>query len=95
MPKVYNMKHKDAPATAVYVGRPGYFGNPFSVGVHGRATSIEMYHIFTLNSPTLVERIKTDLVGKDLICWCAPAGGVEFDAELICHGQLIGRIANS
>jgi hypothetical protein len=36
------------PPNTVYVGRPGRFGNPFSVEEHGRATAIALYEAWIL-----------------------------------------------
>lgn len=67
------------PANTVYVGRPTIWGNPFKIGMLGvpdKAAAVEMfrrlidrpehhrYFVFTR------ERIKTDLRGKNLACWC-------------------------
>lgn len=86
MPKVYN-RHKDiAPAGAVYIGRPSRWGNPFVVGQDGsRDEVIEKYYEYLKENPELVEDIKKELAGKDLVCYCSP---------LPCHGDVLLFIAN-
>lgn len=85
MARLYNCQ-TDAPlpADAVYIGRPGPFGNPFVIGEHGdRAEVIAQYDAWLATQPALVERMRHELPGKDLICWCAP---------LACHGNIILRL---
>jgi hypothetical protein len=81
----------------VYIGRPSPFGNPFS---HlARGTSCAEYLVETRedaiacyeewlkqeHNAWLVKRIKQELKGKVLGCWCSPKP---------CHGDVIARIAN-
>lgn len=36
------------------------------------------------------------LVGKDLICWCAPLGGIEHTTRpIICHAQILAFYAQA
>ena len=93
MPKVYNKRHKNVPKDAVYVGRPTKWGNPYShlesqvtvVKVATREEAVEKFRTLLLDSPTLVERAKAELKGKDLVCWCAP---------LSCHADILLEVAN-
>ena len=95
MPKVYNKHHKDAPANATYVGRPTKFGNPFShmeetsalYKAKNRQEAVEKFKewIFEKEQDGLRERIKIELRGKDLVCFCKP---------LCCHADVILEIAN-
>lgn len=86
MPKVLN-KYKDRiPTNAVYIGRPSKWGNPFVIGKDGtRDEVIEKYKVWLLSQPAKVEAVKRELVGKDLICFCAPKG---------CHGDVLLKVAN-
>ena len=60
-------KHR---AGAVYIGRPSVWGNPFSIGKDGdREEVIAKYIAWLHENPDFVERIRRELVGKDLICW--------------------------
>ena len=84
--KVYNIKDKNKPADAVYVGRPSKFGNPFVVGKHGnREQVVTKYKNWLLSKPELCELAKSELKGKDLVCFCAP---------LPCHGDVLLELAN-
>lgn len=86
MPKVYNKYHKDAPEGAIYIGRPSPWGNPFVVGKDGtREQCIELYREWMMYQPKLRERMRSELRGRDLICFCAPKA---------CHGDIILEIAN-
>jgi len=70
---------------AVYVGRPGVFGNPCSVEASGsREAAIKGYLDHLRRNPDLVNMIRRELVCKDVICWCAPRA---------CHGDVIRHIA--
>jgi hypothetical protein len=92
--KVYNKRDKMIPANAVYIGRPSIFGNPYShmdntiakFKVATRQASIDAFRTYVLNKPELVQAIKLQLKGKDLVCWCAP---------LPCHGDFLIELANS
>ncbi len=71
---------------AVYVGRPSPFGNPFVSGRDGtRDDVIAKFEHWIRARPELVERVKAELKGKSLICWCAPRR---------CHADVLLRIAN-
>lgn len=84
MPKVYNKRHGDAPADAVYVGRPSRYGNKFEIGKDGIRAEVIAKHKASL-TPDIIADIKRDLKGKDLVCWCAP---------LSCHADTLLEIAN-
>lgn len=74
-PKVYN-KYRGAPAEAVYVGRGTPWGNPFRISfAQSREQVIERFRCEVL--PTLDV---TPLIGKSLVCFCAPKP---------CHADLL------
>jgi len=78
--KVWNFKLNDAPADAVYIGRPSKWGNPFVIGRDGdRASVILKYENYLLNSPELLKQLD-ELRGKDLVCFCSPNA---------CHGDVL------
>ncbi len=84
MATLFNHSVDGMPPGAVYIGRPGPFGNPFVIGEHGdRAEVLGRYEAWLATQPALVERIRRELPGKDLVCWCAP---------LPCHGNIILRL---
>ena len=87
MPRLFNKATDAVPEDAVYIGRPGPFGNPFVIGDHGdRAEVIARYEAWLQTRPELVQRMRAELSGRDLVCWCAP---------LPCHGNTILRLLGS
>jgi hypothetical protein len=83
MPRVLNKKH-GVPPSAVYVGRPSKWGNPFVIGKDGtRAEVIAKYEEW-LHDSGLINQIG-ELAGRDLVCWCAPEP---------CHGDVLLKLAN-
>jgi len=86
MPRLFNKTADEIPKDAVYIGRPGPFGNPFVIGEHGdRAAVIAQYRAWLPTQLALVERMKRELPGRDLVCFCAP---------LPCHGDVILSLVN-
>ena len=87
MSKVFNRHHPGIPANAVYIGRGTPYGNPFEIPRDGnRQQVIEKFTAWIETQPKLIERVKAELKGKDLVCSCKPAS---------CHGDLLLQIANS
>jgi hypothetical protein len=84
--KVWNKRDSGIPASAVYVGRPTKWGNPFAIGVVSRAEVVQKYEQHLMSNPELVEDARSELKGKDLVCWCAPQA---------CHADVLMRVANS
>jgi hypothetical protein len=85
--KVWNKSDPNIPEDAVYIGRPSKWGNPFIVGQHGtRREVIEKYKSWLMNQPQLLEDVKKELKGKDLVCFCVPRA---------CHGKILMEIANA
>ncbi|QIG57849.1 hypothetical protein SEA_PAULODIABOLI_115 [Microbacterium phage PauloDiaboli] len=87
MPKVLNKKHDTIPlGEAVYIGRPTVYGNPFIIGQHGdRDEVIRKYAEYLIQNPDLMKQVRSELRGKDLVCWCAPEP---------CHGDVLLYYAN-
>jgi hypothetical protein len=78
MPKVWNKRDKNCPVSAIYVGRPSKWGNPFKIYIDGtRLEVIEKYRGWITTSRTLDP---LELKGKDLCCWCKPAP---------CHADIL------
>ena len=91
MPTVLNFYAvgKQIPAGAVYVGRGrgSTHGNPFVIGKDGdRDDVIAKHRAWLLSQPELVERVKRELRGMDLVCFCAPKA---------CHADTLVEVANS
>ena len=87
MPRVLNKYKQTIPAGAVYIGRPSKFGNPFVIGRDGtRDEVIAKHRAHLLKNPDLINLVKRELRGKDLVCFCAPQP---------CHGDTLLEVANS
>ena len=85
MPKVLNKKVTGVPDGAVYIGRPGKWGNPFVIGRDGtRGEVVAKYRAYLLGNRALMAALP-ELTGKDLVCWCAPEA---------CHGDVLLELAN-
>ena|SRR3990167_462766 len=83
------------PPNTVYVGRPSKWGNPFKVGERNPCGTItaDVRHSYSLyvgfaplNEP-LVCAARSELVGKNLACWCP--------LHEDCHADILLAIANS
>ena len=86
MPKVHNKYHRTAGPAAVYIGRGSPYGNPYVIGNDGDRDAVcDKFEAMLLDNPQLLARVKTELKGKDLVCFCAPKR---------CHGDTLLRIAN-
>lgn len=85
--RVLNKYKDEIPADAIYIGRPSYWGNPYSIGRDGnREEVIEKYRAYLKTRPDITLKAKLELRGHDLVCFCAPAA---------CHGDVLVEIANS
>lgn len=58
----------------VYIGRDG-----------DRAHVVHLYYAWLMLQPDLVAKVKAELRGKVLGCWCAPHA---------CHGDVLAAVAN-
>ncbi len=87
MPKVYNIHNSvPIPPGAVYVGRGSSFGNPFMTGRDGsRDIVVAKFEKYVKANAYLRNRIKRELAGKDLICFCVPQS---------CHATYLLEVAN-
>lgn len=91
-PRVLNKRFDKIPLTAIYVGRPTRWGNPYSHLAHStaewrvesRAAAIEAYAAWILTRPDLLVCLP-ELRGRDLVCWCSPAP---------CHANILLELAN-
>lgn len=86
------------PPGAIYVGRPGIWGNPWKVGgkAHGAIdplTAVRRYEMALLNDTLLdpdgqpLRSRLAELRGHDLACWC--------DSMQVCHADVLLRWANA
>jgi len=79
--KVVNITHKKL--YDVFIGRPSEWGNPFSVGKDGTREEVIAKHLQFLKDKikkdsAFFERMKAELKGKVLGCYCKPK---------LCHGD--------
>ncbi len=67
----------------VYIGRPGKWGNPFSIGKDGtREQVLYLYEEWIRNNLILLNDLH-ELKGKILGCWCFPN---------LCHGDILIKL---
>ncbi|CAF0867800.1 unnamed protein product [Adineta ricciae] len=70
----------------VYIGRPSDWGNPFVIGKDGdRDDVIRKYRNWIMRQADLLARIKPELQGKRIACWCKPEA---------CHGDVLAELAD-
>lgn len=79
------------PPNTIYVGRPTRWGNPYAVSQHYPAERVvEMYRKFwgdyLANEPGALDRLKQNLGGRDLACWCKIGDP--------CHADVLLELAN-
>ncbi|GJF09517.1 hypothetical protein NGTWS0302_23990 [Mycolicibacterium cyprinidarum] len=77
------------PQGAVFVDRTSkLWGNPFKVGrdANTNADAVRQYRDHLDANPELVEQIKAELRGRDLVCAC--------DLDEVCHADVLLDIAN-
>jgi hypothetical protein len=71
----------------VYIGRPSSWGNPFRLADESqRDEVVARYRDWLMGQPELLVRVRRELRGKRLGCWCAPRA---------CHGDVLAEIANA
>jgi hypothetical protein len=83
-PKVLNKSRDYIGSDAVYVGRPSPWDSPFRGQT--RDINVTRHREWLLSRPDIIEKVRRELRGKDLVCWCAP---------LPCHADTLLEIANS
>lgn len=73
-----------------YVGRPTGWANPYKIekGHTTREQAVEAFRHYLQARPTILSRIRQELKGKNLACWCALDGKP-------CHADVLIEIANS
>lgn len=75
------------PEGSVYVGRPTRWGNPYAIGPSmGRADAVARYRSWVATQPDVMAAARTELAGRDLVCWCP-------DGEP-CHADVLLELAN-
>lgn len=72
----------------VYVGRPTKFGNPFVINVLAtRQDCVDNFELCTCADNEYKRKVKQELKGKNLSCWCKVGEP--------CHADILLKIANS
>jgi hypothetical protein len=76
------------PDGSVIVDRTSRYGNPYKVGrdAASSAEAVEMYRRYLDTRPDLIEQIKANLRGRDLVCFC--------DLTAPCHADALLALAN-
>ena len=76
------------PEGAVYVGRPSRWGNPFAIGPSvDRTEAVARYRGWVTTQPELLDAVRSELAGRDLVCWCPPGEA--------CHADVLLELANA
>lgn len=81
--ELFNIRHREVPADAVNIMRPGPWGNPFDERTFGREGCIKLYEHWLFLNPNLVTMMRRELAHKDIVCCCWPKA---------CHGDVILRV---
>lgn len=79
------------PEGAIYVGRPTRWGNPYEVTKAISASVCvrlfrEMWEEFIANETEALPRLRRNLGGRDLVCWCP--------LHQPCHADVLLELAN-
>lgn len=74
----------------VYIGRPGFWGNPIKLEIddrEGRLDCLLKYWAWLTKTESGAQHMLKvhELKGKILQCWCVPN---------LCHGHILVRLAN-
>lgn len=91
--RVWSKRERGIPTDAVYVGRPSKWGNPYKIGDRRGEVTLDRtlaigqfvdWFLYSDQGVALHDQLG-ELVGKDLVCWCAPQD---------CHAVQLARFAN-
>ena len=83
-PRVWHERDPLKPDSAIYVGRPSRWGNPYRIGRDGtREEVIALYEEYARDRLRVEPDWLESLRGRDLVCWCAPQA---------CHGDVLLRL---
>jgi hypothetical protein len=91
--QVHNKYHNTASFDAVYIGRGSPWGNPYStkesvyptLQVATTEEAITKFKEYVLSDADLLRKVRAELKGKDLVCFCKPKP---------CHGDVLLELAN-
>jgi hypothetical protein len=86
MPRLYNIRLHGYVTGAVLIDRTTEWGNEFRITHYcSREDAVALHRQRVERNKLLCEKIKAELGGKDLLCWCWPK---------LCHGNTYLEIAN-
>lgn len=92
--RIWNKRHGNAPSSAVYVGRPSKWGNPFVVNnwrTPSRAVQeFTDWLLFDKDAePEALRQALLDgeLTERELVCWCVDENGIG-----VCHARVLARV---
>ena len=91
--RVWNKRFGDAPDSALYVGRPSKWGNPFAVTKwRSKSRAVQEYVDWLLFMDGDAEELRQSLMdgelsGQELVCWCVERAGVG-----VCHAKVLARV---
>lgn len=74
------------PENTINVTRPGKWGNPYKVKVHGREKSVELFKTYIDAKLASREVDISELKGHNLMCWCNHEGA--------CHADYLLELAS-
>lgn len=81
-----NVVHCKKEPYDIYIGRPGIWGNPFTIGQDGtREEVIAKYREWIQTKPELLALLPS-LEGQTLGCWCKPNA---------CHGDILAELVTN
>lgn len=83
LPRLYNLHKKfdTVPSSAVYIGRPSVWGNPFTMKFESeRDKVVDKFQEYANNKLKQEPDWLLPLVGRDLACYCYPKR---------CHGDVL------
>lgn len=84
----------------LYVARPSQYGNPYGTRagtlagfiVETREEALRGYETWLQARPLLIARVRQELRGKTLACWCVD--DLDGKAPIVCHAQILARVAD-
>lgn len=86
-PRVFNKGLDNYPAGCVYIGRFSKWHSELTVGKDGSSEEVrQKFKSRIENNAELVQAAKTELKGKNLLCFCSHED---------CHGDVWIEVANS
>jgi|SRR5947209_9495594 len=99
MPSI-RIVHVNRDPFEIYVGRRmrgragSPYANPYRIGPDGsRDDVLQRYARYILEFRTDLLDGVGELRDHVLGCWCAPKGGLTADDPLVCHGQILAKLA--